>query len=119
MEKTILIVDDDAEVRNLLQIFLAEKGLKVHALSDGWEALGYIKTRIPDLILLDVMMPNLDGYGFLKELRKEPRWRGIPVVVLTGREMMRDVFLQEGVCDFIVKPCAPEDLFKRIHALLS
>ena len=77
-----------------------------------------MKNMKPDLIILDVMMPNMDGYGFLREIKKEPKFRAIPVVVLKGREMMRDLFVQEGVQDFVRKPCSQEELYNTVSKYL-
>ena len=112
MAKKILIVDDDSASRNLLQSFLSAKGFEVDISEDGIAGLEKAKSGFPSLIVLDVMMPRMDGYGFLREIKKDASLRNIPIVVLTAREMMRDVFLQEGIKDFIVKPHGPEELFK-------
>ena len=112
MAKTILIVDDDSATLQLLQFFLIGKGYDVETAEDGVSGLEKVKKSCPDLIVLDVMMPRLDGYGFVREIKKDAKLRRVPVVVLTAREMMRDVFLQEGIQDFVVKPYDPEELFK-------
>jgi CheY-like chemotaxis protein len=112
VSKKILIVDDDRSTLSLLQSFLGEKGFEVGTAQDGIEGLEKVRHWSPDLILLDVMMPKLDGYGFVREMKKDAQLRRIPIIVLTGREMMRDVFLQEGLKDYIVKPYDPEELFK-------
>ena len=118
MPKKILIVDDDGSVLNLLRVFLTEKGFEAHTAQDGLDAIEKLKTVTPDLILLDVIMPKLDGYGFVREIKKNPKFRQIPIVVLTAREMMRDVFIQEGVQHFVVKPYNPEELFGIISKCL-
>jgi CheY-like chemotaxis protein len=114
MDKKILIVDDDATTLKLLEAFLAGKGFKVRMAADGIEGLEKVKQEQPDLVLLDVMMPRMDGYGFVREVKKNIKFRSIPIVVLTAREMMRDVFAQEGIKDYIVKPYDPEELLKTL-----
>jgi chemosensory pili system protein ChpA (sensor histidine kinase/response regulator) len=118
-DKKILVVDDDASTRELLKAYLTEKKLVVAVAEDGLAALEALKTFTPDLVVLDVIMPKLDGYGLLREMKKDARWRAIPIVVLTAREMMRDVFVQEGVRDFLTKPYDPGELHKIISRYLK
>ena len=108
----ILVIDDDVVLLELFRAFLAGKGYKVETAVDGAEGLQKLKKNPPDLVMLDVIMPRMDGYSFVRELKKDDKFRNIPVVVLTAREMMRDVFVQEGVKDYVVKPCDPEELLK-------
>ena len=112
MAKKILIVDDDNTTQKLLQSFLAAKGFEAEVASDGLAGLEKMKLFHPDLVVLDVMMPRMDGYGFIREIKKDPKLRSVPVIVLTAREMMRDVFMQEGIQDYVVKPYEPEELLK-------
>ncbi len=112
MSHKILIVDDDPSTLNLLQTFLSEKGFEIATASDGVEGLQRVREWGPELILLDVMMPRLDGYGFVREIKKDTKLRKLPIVVLTAREMMRDVFVQEGIKDYVIKPYEPEELYK-------
>ncbi len=113
MSKHVLIVDDDEAARNLIQAFFLNKNCdSAEVACDGRDALNKLKTYRPDVIVLDVMMPVLDGYGFVRELKQLEPLRKIPVVVLTAREMLRDVFVQEGVKDFMTKPFDSEDLYR-------
>jgi CheY-like chemotaxis protein len=112
MAKKILLVDDDEAVRKLLGAHLTEKGFEVQTASDGLIALESLRKSVPAVVVLDVIMPNMDGYGMLREMKKDPKLRAVPVVVLTAREMMRDVFVQEGIQDFIVKPYDLEELYR-------
>ncbi len=114
MLKKILVVEDEVATLKMLGHFLSMKNLDVHTAQDGLEALELMKEMTPDAILLDVIMPRLDGYGFLREIKKIQKFRTIPVVILTAREMMRDTFIQEGVLDFVVKPYDPEELYKTL-----
>ncbi len=117
--KQILLVDDDAAVLSLLSAYLKTKpGVSVRTATNGAEALEDIKKSRPDLIVLDVMMPVMDGYGFLREVKKDERHRTIPIIVLTAREMTRDIFIQEGVRDFVVKPYDADELFGIISKYL-
>ena len=118
MSSRVLIVDDDPATLNLLKPFLVSKGYEVETAADGLEGLEKVKSSKPDLIVLDVMMPKMDGYGFVREIKKDLKRRVIPIIVLTAREMMRDVFVQEGIRNFVVKPYDPEELLKKIAGLL-
>jgi twitching motility two-component system response regulator PilH len=116
--KKILIVEDDASTSALLKKYLDAKELHADIAGDGLEALEKLKKSTPDLIVLDVIMPRMDGYGFLLEMKKDSKWRSIPVVVVSAREMMRDVFVQEGVKDFVTKPYDPAELYKIVAKYL-
>lgn len=116
--KKVLVVDDDASVRELLSKFLREKGLAVDTAADGEEGLKKVREAAPNLVLLDVMMPKLDGYGFVRELKKDAKLRALPVVVLTAREMTRDLFIEEGVKDFVSKPYDPDELYAVVQKYL-
>lgn len=110
MSKKILIVEDDPPTLKLLESFLLANGYQVQTAVDGVAGLEKMKQERPDLILLDVMMPRLDGYGFVREVKKDARFRGVPIVVLTAREMMRDMFVQEGIKEYVTKPYDPDEL---------
>jgi DNA-binding response OmpR family regulator len=117
MENRILIVDDDVNICDLLEIYLEKEGYKVYKANSGVDALKIFKERQLDLIVLDVMMPGLDGYETLKEIRKTS---AIPVVMLTakGETFDRVLGLELGADDYIVKPFEPKELVARIRAVL-
>jgi len=117
MEQTILIVDDHANVRTLITDYLTELGYRVVAARDGAEALVVANRERIDLILLDVMMPNMDGFAFLRAYRKE---HNAPVILLTARLAEADkVFgLELGADDYITKPFGMQELVARIRAVL-
>jgi OmpR family response regulator RpaB len=105
-KETILVVDDEASIRRILETRLSMIGYQVVTASDGVEALELFKTTHPDLVVLDVMMPKLDGYGVCQELRKES---DVPIVMLTalGDVADRITGLELGADDYVVKPLAP------------
>jgi len=117
MKKTILVVDDKASVRQLLSEYLGEQGFRVLTAVDGNDALMQLRRENPVLILLDIMMPNLDGYQFLRLFREE---HSTPVMIITAREEETDAVLglDLGADDYIIKPFRMRELLARIHAIL-
>jgi DNA-binding response OmpR family regulator len=117
MPKTILVVDDQSNVRQLLQEYLTEQGFNVLTATDGQNALYTARHATPDLILLDIMMPKMDGYQFLRQFRQE---RQTPVIIITAREEETDAVLglDLGADDYVIKPFRMRELLSRIRALL-
>lgn len=117
MQINILIVDDDVELCGLLKEFLEAEGLGVRIAHDGRAGLDEARKPGLDLIVLDVMMPELSGMEVLKELRKESR---VPVIMLTarGEDLDRILGLELGADDYLPKPCNPRELLARIRAVL-
>jgi len=115
--RTILVVDDEARLRALLEAYLKGRGYHVVTAADGLEALQVAGRVRPDLIVLDIMMPRLDGIGFLKALRRD---RDTPVIVLTARVEETDTVLglELGADDYVTKPFSPRELEARIRAVL-
>lgn len=117
MTATILVVDDQSSVRQLLQEYLTEQGFRVITASDGQSALYTARHEEPDLILLDIMMPKMDGYQFLRVYRQE---RQTPIIIITAREEETDAVLglDLGADDYVVKPFRLRELTARIRATL-
>ncbi|MBK8574161.1 MAG: response regulator [Elusimicrobia bacterium] len=116
----ILIVDDEKETVELLRLLLDKETHEVFTALGGEEALDILKRQTPHLILLDVTMPKMDGYTFMSHLQAEEATRDIPVMVLTGREGMKDTFqVFTNVVDFIPKPFDIKELRVRVHAALE
>lgn len=103
---TVLIVDDNDTNRKLCGAILAGSGYRVREAANGAEALSAVRSKPPELILMDVQMPVLDGVETLKRLKADPATRGIPVVALTSYAMKgdRDKFMRDGFSDYISKP---------------
>ena len=118
---TVLVCDDDALILELLKHRLAERGYGVELARDGREGLAKVAARLPDLIVLDAMMPRIDGFDMLRQLRENEETRRIPVIMLTARRGERDVLdaLKLGAADFISKPFIPEELLSRLSRLLN
>ncbi len=120
MKKKILVVDDEKDILELVSIILSEGDITVYKAEDGRNALEIAKEKKPDLILLDIMMPEIDGWEVLKMLKKEKETKDIPVAMLTCKTEVRDKVLgiQEGAVDYITKPFAPDDLMSRVKEIL-
>ena len=121
MRKKILICDDDPLLVDLVQYRLGARGYDVAVATDGGEAMRRIADDAPDAVVLDAMMPVLDGYEVLRRIRETPETARIPVIMLTARRGEQDVLtaLQLGASDYIVKPFIPEELVARLRRLLE
>ena len=113
--KKILVADDEQQLALALKIRLQSQGYEVVTAHDGQAALTMAAKEKPDLIILDVLMPVMDGYSCVRELNTRFGRGKIPVIVLTARERMKDLFELEGVEDYVIKPFDHEDLFLRIE----
>ena len=118
MNKQILVADDDAHIRDILRIALAQAGFEVTEVADGKEALREATRSEPDLIVLDIGMPEMDGLEVCRELRKTSQ---IPILFLTaqGDEIDRVVGLELGADDYVSKPFSPREVIARIRAILK
>ncbi len=116
-KEKILVVDDEASIRRILETRLSMIGYDVVTAADGEEALDTFRNSDPDLVVLDVMMPKLDGYGVCQELRKES---DVPIIMLTalGDVADRITGLELGADDYVVKPFSPKELEARIRSVL-
>lgn len=117
-KRKILIVDDEPDFVLLLKKRLETNGYDVSVASNGEEGINQIKKDRPNLVLLDIMMPKKDGYTMLKELKGKEETSSIPVIVVTAKPNMRDLFGVEGIQDYIVKPLDDDDLLLRIKRAL-
>ena len=116
---TILVVEDESLLSLALKVRLESRGYAVVTAANGQEALEAAARQRPDLVLLDVLMPVMDGYACLRELNARFGRGKLPVIVLTARDRMKDLFEVEGVADYIGKPFDHEDLLRRIEQVLS
>lgn len=116
----ILIVDDEQDILQLISLNLQRQGYETESVADGLTALKVAQRDIPDLILLDIMLPGMDGVQVFKRLRKEVRTRRIPVILLTARSQQADKIagLELGADDYITKPFSPKELVLRVTNLL-
>ena len=121
-KKTIMVVDDEDSLLELVRAILEEDGYKVETASNGEEALERLKTVKPDLILLDMMMPEMSGRAVCDKIRENPKTRDLKVAFLTVAkfsEVGKDQLSKMKVCDYIMKPFENEDLLKRIKAIVG
>jgi DNA-binding response OmpR family regulator len=119
--KKILVVDDEDDILHFLEMVLREKGYQVTTASGGHEALTRAQIDKPDLVLLDIMMPQMDGWEVLKLLRVDDDTRRIPVAMLSARTEAKDRVqgLQEGAIDYICKPFSLTELLGKIEAIFA
>ncbi len=119
--KTILVADDSKAFRALEQAMLVGRGYRVLQAGDGAETVRMAFTEKPDLILLDIQMPVMDGVSVLSTLKAKPETSAIPIIVITtiGREKDRDILLRGGADDFISKPINGQSLLAKVEKLLG
>ena len=120
MAKHILIIDDEAELVETARIRLEQNGYQVSS-SVGEKAVGDARRLKPDLILLDVMMPDVDGFSMIRELKRDPELRQIPVVIFSGKPKatMMELFGPEGIVGYIPKPYDPRELLGQIKQIIG
>src|SRR5690348_17222771 len=121
MAKKILAVDDERHIVRLVQVNLERQGYDVVTAFDGKEALEKVESESPDLIVLDVMMPYMDGFEVLQNLKKNPNTRDIPVIMLTAKAQDADVFRgwQSGVDCYLTKPFNPMELISFVRRIFK
>lgn len=120
MPEKVLVVDDDPDITKFIEVSLARAGYEVAVAHDGHEALDLVAAERPDLVLLDLMLPTIDGFEVAAELRRRVRLAGMGIIVVTARSLSEDHLrgLALGVDDYIVKPFEPELLVARVRAAL-
>ena len=121
MGSKVLVVDDEQDLLDLMEIILGGEGYMVVTAANGQEAVSKVESEHPDLILLDVMMPIMDGWEVLKSLKNNGQTSHIPVVMVTAKIGIEDRRrgMAEGAADYICKPFAPREVINRIKVLLQ
>ena len=119
-ESTVLVIDDDENIIELIKLGLKYEGFQVEAAADGPEGLAAAQRIIPDLIILDLMLPSMDGLEVCRRLRSNPTTRDVPILMLTAKDDVRDRItgLDTGADDYLTKPFSFEELVARIRAVL-
>ena len=117
----VLVVDDERDILDLVVLNMERAGIEAVTADDGLAAVKRAKKEVPDLIILDLMMPGLDGFGVFKELRRDARTRAIPVIMLTAKGQQGDKIggLELGADDYVTKPFSPRELVLRAQNLLK
>ena len=117
---TILVIEDEVDIAELVALHLRREGFVPVLAHDGFSGLELARTEAPDLVLLDLMLPGMDGVRLFKELRRFPATRNTPVIMLTARAQAGDrvAGLQLGADDYITKPFSPRELLLRVRAVL-
>jgi two-component system phosphate regulon response regulator PhoB len=117
---TVLIAEDESDIRQLISFNLERESIGTLLAKDGVEAFEIAKEKGPDLIILDLMLPRMDGFTVFKELRLDSRTKDIPVIMLTAKAQLDDVItgLEMGADDYLTKPFSPKELVLRVKALL-
>lgn len=121
MSASILVADDEPNIVLSLEFLLTQAGFRVRTAADGEAALAAITEEPPDLVLLDVMIPGRDGYAVCQEIRSNPAWRDVRIIMLTakGGEIQREKGLSLGADEYVTKPFSTRDLVDRIRRMLE
>jgi two-component system, OmpR family, alkaline phosphatase synthesis response regulator PhoP len=119
--QSVLIVDDEPNILLSLQFLMKKTGYEVRTAKDGEEAMIEMERAAPDLILLDVMMPKIDGFSICERIRANPEWRDVRIIMLTarGRDVEREKGMALGADDYITKPFSTKDAIARVEAVLA
>jgi len=118
---TILLAEDEPQTAQLIEFKLKQAGFEVVHAVDGEQALALVTTTLPVLIILDGLMPVMDGFEVLRRLKENPRLKHIPVLMLTARSRDKDVVsgLELGAADYMIKPFSPAELLARVRKILE
>jgi DNA-binding response OmpR family regulator len=121
MARSVLVVDDEPNIVLSLEFLMKQAGLEVRTASDGKAALAAVRSDAPDLVLLDISMPNGDGFEVCRKIRQNPDWQGVRIIMLTakGRESEREKGLAAGADDYITKPFSTHDVLDRVQAQIG
>jgi phosphate regulon transcriptional regulator PhoB len=116
----VLVVEDEPDIRNLIVHHLARDGFRCRTAASGAEALTQVRTAAPDLVVLDLMLPGMDGLEVCRRLRGDPSTAAVPIIMLTAKadEVDRIVGLEMGADDYVPKPFSPKELVARVRAVL-
>lgn len=115
----VLVIEDDADIVFLVRFILERERYEVRVASDGRAAAARLAEPAPALVLLDILLPFIDGFQLLRQIRAQPGWSGVPIVMLSAKSQERDIVraLDEGANDYIIKPFRPEELVARVRRL--
>lgn len=120
-KKIVLLVDDDSDLAKMLKLRIESEGYEFKHAGDGKHLPEILNVKKPDVILLDIMLPNIDGYSVLREMRKNEKYADIPVIILSAKEKKKvgDLFVLEKIAFFIEKPFDTKDLLEKIKIAME
>ncbi len=120
VRQTVLVVEDEEDIRELVSYNLLKEGYQVAGVASGEDALAAVESKSPELILLDIMLPGLDGLRVCRTLKEDPRFQSIPIIMLTAKGEEPDIVagLNMGADDYVTKPFSPKVLLARVQAVL-
>jgi two-component system phosphate regulon response regulator PhoB len=120
VRQAVLVVEDEEDIRELVSYNLLKEGYQVAGVASGEDALAAVESKPPDLILLDIMLPGLDGLRVCRKLKENPKFESIPIIMLTAKGEETDIVagLNMGADDYVTKPFSPKVLLARIQAVL-
>jgi DNA-binding response OmpR family regulator len=121
LSQSVLVVDDEPMARTLLRLMLVRAGFEVSEAEDGYDALEKIEAEIPDLIILDVMMPGMDGFSVCRAVRESTRTAALPVIMLSAKTDLESVNrgLRAGANKYLTKPISPDELTRQVRSILG
>ncbi len=117
--KRVVVIDDDQGVVSLLQKRLEANGYQVSSAEDGVKGLEIVRSTLPDLVILDIVMPGMDGFSLVREIRSDERLKRIPLIVITSKGEMGELFKAEGVGIILTKPFKMEDILQKVEGFLG
>ena len=121
MARSVLVVDDEPNIVVSLEFLMEQAGFEVRIAADGDAALKALEEKIPDLVLLDVMMPKRDGYDLCQMIRANPDWKDVRIIMLTakGRDVEKEKGMALGADDYVTKPFSTRELVERVKSHLA
>jgi len=121
MDKKVLVIEDDPGTLRFVEYTLEQEGYQVLSVTNGLEGLKKAQDEYPDLIILDIMLPGLDGYEVCRRLRQIPETAILPILIMSAkaRQEDKDVGLKKGADDYLAKPVAPAEMLAKVETLLT
>ncbi|MDT8304466.1 MAG: response regulator [Anaerolineae bacterium] len=121
MSQSVLVVDDEPMARTLLRLMLVRAGFEVSEAEDGYDALEKIEAELPDLVILDVMMPGMDGFSVCRAVRESARTAQLPVIMLSAKTDLESVNrgMRAGANKYLTKPISPDELTRQVRSILG
>ena len=121
MKQSVLVVDDEPQARAMLRLIMVRAGFEVVEAKDGYEALDEVARQLPDLMILDIMMPGIDGFYVCEQLRSNERSAALPIIVLSAKTDAESIQRGEevGATKYLTKPVSPDDLTRHVREVLN